>query len=199
MGRSRKKPEVPWKPTRAQLAAAAVSGRVPDTIGPDLRVLFVGINPGLYSGAVGRHFARPGNRFWPALAAGGFTDGILSPFLSDQLLERGYGITNLVERSTNAAHELTAAELIAGAGILRRKVRRYRPAYVAIVGIMAYRIAFERPKAQLGRQEEGIGDAVVWVLPNPSGLNAHFRPAELGELFAELRHAADAKRSEPEA
>jgi TDG/mug DNA glycosylase family protein len=155
-----------------------------------MRVLFVGINPGLYSGAVGHHFARPGNRFWPALAAGGFTDGVLSPFEEYKLFERGYGITNLVDRATNAADELSAEELIEGSRILKRKVRRYRPAFVAIVGIMAYRVAFQRPKAQLGRQDEGIDDAVVWVLPNPSVLNAHFRPAELGKLFAELHRAA---------
>jgi TDG/mug DNA glycosylase family protein len=183
--------DAPWKPTRAQIAAA-LNSRVPDIIAPDLRVLFVGINPGLYSGAVGHHFARPGNRFWPALFAGGFTDRLLSPFEEARLLEAGCGITNLVDRATATADQLDDDELIAGAGNLTRKIRRYRPKIAAIVGVTAYRVAFERPKAALGKQEKVIGETILWVLPNPSGLNAHFQAKALGELFGEVRAAASA-------
>src|SRR5436305_8142238 len=147
---------MPTKPTKAEIAAAA--GRtVPDVIAPNLRVLFCGINPGLYSGAVGHHFARPGNRFWPTLHAAGFTKQVLSPFEERDLLDAGYGITNIVPRATAAAGELSADELVAGARRLRAKVRRYRPAYIAFLGITAYRTAFRRPQATLGRQEARIG------------------------------------------
>jgi TDG/mug DNA glycosylase family protein len=162
---------------------------VPDVIAPGLRVLFCGINPGLYSGAVRHHFARPGNRFWPTLHAAGFTDRLLSPFEERELLQRGYGITNLVERATATADELTEEELIAGAGRLRRKVRRYRPCWVAFLGVTAYRTALRQPQARLGRQVERMGESAVWVLPNPSGLNAHYQLADLARLFAELRQA----------
>jgi TDG/mug DNA glycosylase family protein len=178
-----------WKPTPAQIAAAE-DKRVADVIGPGLRALFCGINPGLYSGAVGHHFARPGNRFWPTLYAAGFTDRVLSPFEERELLTFGCGITNLVERATAAAAELTGAELLAGAVRLARKVRRHRPRFVAFLGVTAYRTAFGRPRARLGRQAETVGGAAAWVLPNPSGLNAHFQAADLARLFAELRKAA---------
>src|SRR5579859_1390071 len=135
--------ETPWKPTRTQIAAAH-GAHVPDVIAPRLKVLFVGINPGLYSGAVGHHFARPGNRFWPALFAGGFTDRLLSPFEENRLLDLGCGITNLVDRATATADALTSKELIDGARRLAKKIRRYRPAFAAIVGITAYRTAFQR-------------------------------------------------------
>ena len=176
----------PFKPTKEQLAAA-VNQTTPDLIAPNLKVLFVGINPGLYSAATHRHFARPGNRFWPALRDGGFTDRLFSPFESEKLLERGYGITNIVRRATNAADELTKDELIRGARTLARKVKKFRPKIVAILGVGSYRLAFNRPGAMVGRQDEKIGDSVVWVLPNPSGLNAHFVPSKLRLIFRQLR------------
>jgi len=179
----------PWKPTKEQLIAAA-DKTVPDVIGPGLKLLFVGINPGLYSGAVRHHFARPGNRFWPALHAGGFTEQLMSPFDEHDLLKLGYGVTNIVGRATKAADELSPKELVRGRGILLRKIRRHRPEFVAVLGIVAYRIAFDRPKAEVGRQEERFGDAILWVLPNPSGLNAHFRPQDLAKIFRELHEAS---------
>jgi TDG/mug DNA glycosylase family protein len=179
----------PWKPTRAQIAAAN-GKRVPDVIAPGLSVLFCGINPGLYSGAVRHHFARPGNRFWPALYRAGFTDRLLTAFEERELLACGLGITNLVERATAAADELSGDELQAGAARLARKVRRLRPRFVAFLGVTAYRTAFDRPRARLGRQAEPLESAAAWVLPNPSGLNAHFQIAGLARLFAELRKAA---------
>jgi double-stranded uracil-DNA glycosylase len=176
----------PWRPTREEILAAK-GKTVPDLLAPGLRVLFCGINPSLYSAAVGHHFARPGNRFWPALYAGGFSDRLLSPFEDHVLLARGYGITNVVDRATAAADELDAEELVAGAARLEAKVRKYRPRVVAVLGISTYRTAFARPRAGVGRQEETIAGASIWVLPNPSGLNAHYQPAALGTLFAELR------------
>jgi double-stranded uracil-DNA glycosylase len=180
----------PFRPTRAQVMAAH-DKTVPDLIGPNLRVLFVGINPGLYTAAIGHHFGRPGNRFWPAMHLGGFTRRLLSPFESAELLADGYGITNLVARATATAAELSAQELVAGAKRLVRKLRRYRPAIAAVVGLGAYRVAFGKKDAAVGRQEQRIGDTVLWVLPNPSGLNAHFQVPELGRLFGELRRFAD--------
>ncbi len=161
-------------------------------IAPGLRVLFCGINPGLYSAAVGHHFARPGNRFWPTLFAAGFTDRLLAPHEERELLARGYGITNVVARSSGAADELTNAELADGGRRLTAKVRRYRPRILAVLGVGAYRTAFARPKARLGLQQERIGDTTLWVLPNPSGLNAHYRAADFADLFRELREAAEA-------
>jgi TDG/mug DNA glycosylase family protein len=178
----------PWVPTREQVAAAA-GKTTRDIIVPDLKLLFCGVNPGLYSAAVGHHFGRPGNRFWPTLHTSGFTPTRLSPFDELRLLEWRLGITNIVCRATAAADELSVEELIAGAKALERKVRRYRPANVAVLGVTAYRAAFRRPKAKLGRQEEPIANATMWVLPNPSGLNAHFQLAALAELFAELRQS----------
>lgn len=178
------------KPTREELLAAR-GKTVPDVIARGLSVLFCGINPGLYSGAVGHHFARPGNRFWPTLYAAGFTDRLLSPREERELLRRGYGITNIVDRATARADELSVQELIDGGRRLQTKVRRYRPRVVAVVGISAYRVAFDRPKARLGRQSEGVGDSTVWVLPNPSGLNAHYRPKDLAVIFGELRLALE--------
>jgi double-stranded uracil-DNA glycosylase len=178
------------KPTADQLRRA-VDKTIPDVIATDLKVLFCGINPGLYSGATGHHFARPGNRFWPALFAAGFTNRLLSPSEKDELLVAGYGITNLVARTTLAADELSKDELVAGAKILSRKVKRHRPKVVAFLGIGAYRTGFARPKAKLGRQDETIGDSVLWVLPNPSGLNAHFTPKDLAIVFRELKDHVD--------
>ncbi|HEX5269015.1 MAG TPA: G/U mismatch-specific DNA glycosylase [Gemmataceae bacterium] len=178
------------KPTPADIAAAR--GRTaPDVIGPGLKVLFVGINPSLYSAAVGHHFARPGNRFWPALHAAGFTDRLLHPSEDRLLRDRGYGITNIADPATATADELTDEQLREGARRLARKVRRYRPAVVAFLGVTAYRTAFGRPKAKLGRQPEPLGESAVWVLPNPSGLNAHYRLAGLAKLYGELRRCAE--------
>src|SRR4051794_22501922 len=176
----------PRKPTPAEVAGAAGKG-IRDVVGPDLRVLFCGINPGLYSAATGHHFARPGNRFWPALHRAGFTPRQLAPAEERQLLALGCGITNLVSRATAAADELTADELIRGARRLEAKVRRFRPKVVAFAGIGAYRTAFGRKTAALGRQPEDLAGAQVWVLPSPSGLNAHHSLAALAERFRELR------------
>lgn len=176
------------RPTRAELAAAA-GKTVPDLIGPDLDVLFVGINPGLYTAAIGHHFGRPGNRFWPALYSGGFTPRLFDPSEERELLVYRLGITNLVARATARADELTDDELIAGGGVLADKVRRYRPRTVAILGVTAYRTALGRPGAVVGRQPEALEEALVWLLPSPSGLNAHYQLADLGRLFAELRAA----------
>jgi TDG/mug DNA glycosylase family protein len=176
----------PWKPTKEQLVAATEK-TVRDVIAPDLRVLFCGINPGLYTAAVGHHFARPGNRFWPTLYAAGFTDRLLSPFDERELLKSGYGITNLVPRTTVSADQLTKEEIITGGERLRAKVLRYRPAVLAVLGLGAYRTAFNKPKAVVGRQEDRIGETVLWVLPNPSGLNANYQAADLARLFRELK------------
>lgn len=180
----------PWKPTREQLLAATEK-TVRDVIAPNLRVLFCGINPGLYTAAVGHHFARPGNRFWPALHAGGFTDRVLSPFDERELLKNGYGITNVVMRTTATADQLARAEIIAGGAELRAKVLRYKPRVLAVLGMGAYRTAFNQPKATIGRQAETIGDTVLWVLPNPSGLNANYQAADLARLFRELKDFSD--------
>jgi len=181
---------VPHRPTRAELLAAK-DKTVADVIAHNLRILFCGINPGLYTAAVGHHFGRPGNRFWPALYAAGFTDRLLAPAEQRELLALGYGITNLVARASAAADELTPAELTAGARRLQAKVRRYRPAVLAVLGVGAYRAAFARPKASLGPQPETIGATRVWVLPNPSGLNAHYGLEDLAGMFRELRAAVE--------
>lgn len=178
------------RPTRPELLAAA-DKTVPDVIAPRLHVLFCGINPGLYSGWAGHHFARPGNRFWPALFAAGFTDRLLRPDEEYELLGRGYGITNLVERATLASDELSRQELQSGGAALVGKVNRYRPRAVAILGVSAYRLAFESPRAKVGAQSEKIGKAILWVLPNPSGLNAHFTPKVLAKVFRQFRVAVE--------
>lgn len=178
----------PWKPTKEQLLAATEK-TVRDVIAPDLHVLFCGINPGLYTAAVGHHFARPGNRFWPTLYAAGFTERLLSPFDERELLKSGYGITNVVPRTTASADLLTKEEIIAGGERLRAKVFRYRPCVLAVLGLGAYRTAFNKPKAVVGRQEDVIGNTVLWVLPNPSGLNANYQAADLARLFRELRES----------
>ena len=178
------------RPTPADLRAAA--GRtIRDVIAPDLRVLFCGINPGLYSAATGHHFARPGNRFWPALHAGGFTPTVLNPSDTRAMLDAGCGITNLVARATATAAELDDDELRAGRRRLERKVRRYRPALLAVVGIGAYRVAFDRPRAGLGLQPDRLAGVPVWVLPNTSGLNANHQAADFARAFRALRRAVD--------
>ena len=178
------------KPTRAELLAAA-NKTVPDIIAPGLAVLFCGINPGLYSAAIGHHFGRPGNRFWPALHAAGFTPRLLDPREERELVPLGYGITNVVRRASASADHLTAAELIAGGKRLKAKVKRFAPRYLAVLGVQAYRIAFAKPKAQVGLQEETIGKTKLWVLPNPSGLNAHYQAKELVAVFRKLRAAVE--------
>ena len=178
----------PGRPSRQEVAAA-YGKTVADLIAPGLEVLFCGINPSLYSAAVGYHFARPGNRFWPALHAAGFTDRLLRPAEQRLLLGRGLGITNLVDRATAAADELAADELIAGALQLEAKVRRHRPAFVAVLGVTAYRAAFGRRHAAPGRQADRLAGAGLWVLPNPSGLNAHYQLPDLALAFGELRRA----------
>jgi TDG/mug DNA glycosylase family protein len=176
------------RPTAAELLAAA-NKTVPDVVAPDLEVLFCGINPGLYTAAVGHHFARPGNRFWPALGAAGFTPRVFRPEEERELLPLGYGITNVVARATASADELTQEDFVAGGRALARKVRKLRPQWLAVLGIGAYQRAFARPRAALGRQDETIGEARVWVLPNPSGLNAHYQAEDLERLFRGLRGA----------
>jgi TDG/mug DNA glycosylase family protein len=176
------------KPTAAELAAARTK-TVPDVVAPGLSVLFCGINPGLYSAATGHHFARPGNRFWPALHQSGFTPRQLRPSEQDELLTHGLGVTNIVARATARADELTRDELRAGARTLTALVTRHAPTFVAVVGISAYRVAFDRPKAVMGEQDERIAQARLWVLPNPSGLNAHYQAPALAAAFRELRAA----------
>jgi double-stranded uracil-DNA glycosylase len=179
----------PPRPSK-EAVLAAEGKRVPDLIAPGLRVLFCGINPGLYSGATGFHFARPGNRFWRALAAAGFSERVLAPWEERLLLARGAGITNLVQRATATAAELAPEELLACRRRLERKVRRYAPQWVAVLGIGAYRTAFGRPRAVVGPQPERLGPAGLWVLPNPSGLNANHQPADLARAFRDLHAAA---------
>lgn len=179
------------RPTRADLLAAA--GRsIPDVVAPDLRVLFVGINPGLYSGATGHHFARPGNRFWPTIHRAGFTPRQLAPDETGELLHLGIGITNLVNRTTATAAELSRDELRAGGARLVETVTRFTPRVVAVLGVTAFRAAFDRPKAVVGRQAERIAGVETWLLPNPSGLNAHYQLPELVDAFAELQAAVSA-------
>lgn len=176
------------KPSRAEILAAA-NRRVPDLIGPNLKVLYCGTNPGLYSAAIGHHFGRPGNRFWPAIHAGGFTERLFSPYEDGDFLELGYGLTNIHERATAGMAELSNAELKSGCGRLKAKVLVQRPKVLAVLSIGAYRTAFDDPRAKLGPQPAMIGATRIWVLPSPSGLNAHYQPAALGRLFAELRAA----------
>jgi TDG/mug DNA glycosylase family protein len=180
----------PARPTRADLAAAA-DATIPDLIGPGLRVLFSGINPSLYSAATGHHFARPGNRFWPALHRSGFTTRQLHPSEQFELPAQGLGITNVVARATARADELSRDELVAGGAILAELAGRWRPGHLAVLGVTAYRTAFARPKASMGPQPETIGGVPVWVLPNPSGLNAHYTVDTLAAAFAELRVATE--------
>ena len=182
--------ETPWRPTKQQLLAAR-GKTLPDVIAPDLKVLFCGINPGLYTAAVGHHFGRPGNRFWPTLFASGFTPRLLSPFEEQELIPLGYGITNVVARATASADELEQREFVAGGKKLVTKLKKYRPHVLAVLGVGAYRAAFDQPKAQVGSQGEMIGDTRLWVLPNPSGWNAHYQADPLGEVFGELRREVD--------
>jgi TDG/mug DNA glycosylase family protein len=181
------------KPSRADLLAAQ-DKTVRDAIAPNLRVLFCGINPGLYSAATGHHFARPGNRFWPTLYQAGFTPRQLAPSEERELLTFGYGITNLVARATATADGLAPEELVAGRRRLESKVKRYQPQVVAVLGISAYRTAFAKKAVMLGLQSERLADAAVWVLPNPSGLNAHYQLADLAEHFRRLCLSVEIRR-----
>ena len=181
---------IPMRPTAEQMAAAHGT-TIPDVIGPDLRVLFCGINPGLWSAATGKHFARPGNRFWPALHAAGFTPKLLGPYEQEQLLDLGLGLSNVAARATARADELTPDEIRVGGRVLAEKVAKYQPRWVAVLGIGAYRTAFARKRAEIGPQQEPLSGSRVWVLPNPSGLNAHWTAATLAEEFARLRVAAE--------
>ena len=184
-------PKKPFtKPTKDELKNA-FGQSIPDLIRPDLKILFCGINPGLYSGATGLHFARPGNRFWPALHRATFTKRLLAPWENEELLDAGYGVTNLVMRTTATAAELDDEEYRAGRRALARKIRKYSPRWVAILGLGAYRTGFGRPDATIGRQIEKLGSAGLWVLPNPSGLNANYQLPKLIEMFDELRIAAE--------
>ncbi|MER6036967.1 G/U mismatch-specific DNA glycosylase [Streptomyces sp. NPDC001835] len=176
--------------TPAELEAAR-DRLLPDVVADGLRVLFCGINPGLMSAATGHHFARPGNRFWPVLHLSGFTPRLLKPAEQRELLTYGLGITNVVARATARADELTAEEYVAGGRTLADKVTRLRPAWLAVVGVTAYRAAFGDRKAGVGPQEGAVGGTRVWVLPNPSGLNAHWTTATMAEEFARLRKAAE--------
>ena len=174
--------------SKAELEAAR--GRtIPDVLGPDLDVVFVGINPGLWSGAVGHHFARPGNRFWKALHGSEFTNRRLDPSEDASLLERNLGVTNLVARTTATADELSADEIRLGAQKLEERLEPLRPRFVAVLGIGAYRTGFGRRESALGPQEDDFGGARLWVLPNPSGLNAHHQLDDLTERFRRLRAA----------
>jgi TDG/mug DNA glycosylase family protein len=161
-----------------------------DLIAANLRVLFCGINPGLVSAETGHHFARPGNRFWPALHQAGFTPRQFRPDEQGELLGLGLGITNVVDRPSAKADELTKAEFLAGGENLVRKVREYQPEWLAVVGVTAYRDAFGERKAAMGRQERKIGRTQVWILPNPSGLNAHYTLPKLAAAYAELHAVA---------
>ncbi|MEI5526938.1 G/U mismatch-specific DNA glycosylase [Streptomyces brasiliscabiei] len=176
--------------TRAELEAAR-DRLVPDVTADGLRVLFCGINPGLMTAVSGHHFARPGNRFWPVLHLSGFTPRLLKPSEQGELPSYGLGITNVVARATARADELTAEEYVEGGRLLTAKVERLRPRWLAVVGVTAYRSAFGDRKAAIGPQERTIGDARVWVLPNPSGLNAHWTAATMAEEFGRLRVAAE--------
>ncbi len=177
-----------WRPSKDELAAA-YGLTIPDVIADGLDVLFCGINPGLYSGATGNHFARPGNRFWPALHRSGFTARMLHPSEKEELLALGLGITNIVERTTARADELSPEELKTGAASLRRKVLERKPRWLVPLGLGAYRVGFGEAKATVGPQDVTIGDTRVWLLPNPSGLNAHYQLDDLAGEFSRLRAA----------
>lgn len=182
------------RPTPDELISA--EGRsIPEVIGPGVRYLFVGINPGLWSGATGYHFARPGNRFWPTLHGAGFTPRLLAPDDNGTLIALGIGITNLVNRTTAKATQVFDDELRAGAARLRGTVRRHRPVAVAVLGVTAYRVAFDDPAAAIGRVAKPLAGAELWILPNPSGLNAHYQLPQLIDLFGAFRESVTSRAS----
>ena len=164
----------------------AMNRTTEDLIDYDLKVLFCGINPGIWSGATGFHFAKPGNRFWKALHLGGFSERVLYPSEEHELLENGYGITSFCKRTTATAAELPNEEIVKGGKLLLKKIKKYKPQFLAVLGIGAYRTAFSEPKAKLGLQDKIIGATRIWLLPNPSGLNAHYQLNDLAKLFGEL-------------
>jgi TDG/mug DNA glycosylase family protein len=176
------------RPTPAALEAAHGS-QVPDLIAPNLRVLFCGINPSLYSAVVGHHFARPGNRFWRTLHQAGFTDRLLQPSEERELLVSGIGITNVFPGASASADSLTLADYRWGEARLRRKLVRYRPRVVAFLGLGAYRIAASEPEAAVGPQPRAFAGVAAWALPNPSGLNAHYQLPQLIECYRALARA----------
>jgi TDG/mug DNA glycosylase family protein len=176
------------KPTKEDLRDA-INRTTEDLIDYNLKVLFCGINPGIWSGATGFHFAKPGNRFWKTLHLAGFTNRVLLPSEEHELLELGYGITSFCKRTTARADELTTKEIIEGGKLLIKKIEKYKPENISVLGIGAYRTAFQQPKAKLGLQTEKIAGANVWLLPNPSGLNAHYQIGDLAKLFSELRQS----------
>jgi TDG/mug DNA glycosylase family protein len=178
----------PRKPTKEDLRDA-VNRTVGDLIDHDLKVLFCGINPGRYSGATGLHFARPGNRFWKALHGAGFTKRLLDPAEENELLELGYGITCFVTRTTARADEIPTEEMVEGGRRLRKKIEKFKPKVLAVLGLGAFRTAFKQPKAELGPQPEKIGETRVWLLPNPSGLNAHYQLTDFIEMFRKLKQS----------
>jgi TDG/mug DNA glycosylase family protein len=173
------------RPSKADLDAAR-DRTIEDLVAPGLRILFVGINPGLWSGATGFHFARPGNRFWRAIYEAGLTPRLVSPEDQSQLLDFGIGIVNLVPRTTAAAAELSDDEIRAGGRVLLDKIGRFRPRKAAFLGVSTYRVAFGHPTASIGRQPETIGETEIWVLPNPSGLNAHYQLPQLAAAYRQL-------------
>jgi TDG/mug DNA glycosylase family protein len=179
-----------FKPTKEDLRDA-INRTTEDLIDYNLKVLFCGINPGMWSGATGFHFAKPGNRFWKTLHLAGFTNRILHPSEEGELLEKGYGITSFCKRTTARADELTTEEYVAGGKALIKKLEKYKPKTLAVLGITAFRTAFGQPKARLGLQTEKIADTTVWLLPNPSGLNAHYQLNDLARLYGELKQTVD--------
>ncbi|MEZ4417965.1 MAG: G/U mismatch-specific DNA glycosylase [Gemmatimonadota bacterium] len=190
--------------TRAELEAAR-SLTVPDLVGRGLRLLFCGINPGLWTAASGAHFAHPGNRFYKALHGAGVTEELLDVRAGfdaksrTALTRKGIGITNLVMRTTARADELDPEEFRAGAVVLEGKVRRWKPRVLAFVGLGAYRTGFERPGARVGEQDHRIGDTRIWALPNPSGLNAHYSLDDLAQLYGEVADASGVVRERADA
>jgi TDG/mug DNA glycosylase family protein len=178
------------RPTAEQIKAC-IGKSLPDIIAPNLKILFCGINPSLYSAAVGHHFARPGNRFWPTLHNAGFTPRLFSPYEDHTLLNLGYGLTNIVPRATAGAADLSSAEYAPAARLLKRKLTRYRPKFLAVLGVAAYRLAFSQRDISLGLQPNPIGPTQIWILPNPSGLNAHYQLKDLAKIYAKLRRAAE--------
>ncbi len=179
-----------FKPTKEDLRDA-VNRTTEDLIDYNLKVLFCGINPGMWSGATGFHFAKPGNRFWKTLHLSGFTGRLLHPSEEHELLENGFGITSFCKRTTARADELSNEEMIEGGRVLVKKVLEFKPQFLAILGIGAYRTAFNQPKARLCLQDKKIGETKIWLLPNPSGLNAHYQLNDLAKLFGKLRQAIE--------
>jgi double-stranded uracil-DNA glycosylase len=179
-----------FKPSKEDLRDA-INRTTEDLIDYNLKVLFCGINPGIWSGATGFHFAKPGNRFWKTLHLAGFTERLLHPSEEHELLENGYGITSFCRRTTARADELTTEEFIEGGKLLVKKLKKYKPRNLAVLGIGAFRTAFQKPKAQLGLQAEKIADTPVWLLPNPSGLNAHYQLNDLAKLFREVQESVE--------